>query len=50
MEGDESAREALALQVEELALGRVEGMGVDALLPQRRQHRLAGNEGNLPLG
>ena len=36
---DEGAREALALQVEELALLRVEGVRVHALLAQRRRAR-----------
>ena len=47
---DEGAREALALEVEEVALGRIEGVRVDALLAQRREHRLAGDERDLPLG
>src|SRR6185436_13602449 len=50
MERDEDALEAFALQVEELALGRVEWLRVHALRAQRLEHRTPGDERDLALG
>ena len=46
---DEDAREAVALQVEDVALGRIERMRVHALLAQRRQDAIAGHQRHLAL-
>ena len=49
MERDEGAREALATQLTQLALGRVEGMRIHPAFAQRRQHPRAGHERHLAL-
>ena len=47
---DEHAREAVARQLEQVALGRIERMRVDAALAQRVQHGVAGQQRDLALG
>src|SRR6478736_1163680 len=50
MQHDEAAREALALEVAQLALFRVEGMRVDAARTQRLEHARARHDGDLAFG
>ena len=47
---DEAALEALALELRQVALGRVEGMRIDALGLQRLQHAAARHQRDLALG
>src|SRR6185369_4868278 len=47
---DEAARIAFALELEQVALGRIEGMRVDALRLERFQHAVAAQQRNLALG
>src|SRR5206468_1774606 len=47
---DEAAREALALQFAQLALRRIEGIGIDALALQRIEHAGAGHQAHFALG
>ena len=44
MQGDEAAAETLALQLDQIALGRVEAMRIDALALQRGEHALAAHQ------
>src|SRR5260221_4932850 len=47
---DEAARVAFALELAELALRGIEGMGVHALGAQCLEHAIAAHQGNLALG
>ncbi len=50
MQGDPAARVALGAQFSQLALGRIEAVGVDAAAPEGREHGRTAQERNLAFG